>query len=138
MQKYRRDRNAYPIQIPLTSLIDIVFLLLIFFLLSANFLGREGIKINLPQSQDATVVSEEGVSVYIDAKGRLFWKDTLVAPEQLLEKLRAALAEKNERLVIIIKAERSIAIAEVVRVMDIVRAAGAEKLLLATTKEGKR
>jgi len=46
-----KQREAYKVQMPLTSLIDIVFLLLIYFLLTTNFLVEEGIKIKLPQAR---------------------------------------------------------------------------------------
>ena len=48
-----RKRKRYEIQAPLTSLIDIVFMLLIYFLLTTNFMVDEGIKIKLPQAKAA-------------------------------------------------------------------------------------
>ncbi|MBW2617114.1 MAG: biopolymer transporter ExbD, partial [Deltaproteobacteria bacterium] len=50
MLVHHRRRNRIQIQMPLTSLIDIVFLLLIYFLLTTNFMVDEGIKIKLPQA----------------------------------------------------------------------------------------
>lgn len=50
MLKFKKHTNRYQIQAPLTSLIDIVFLLLIYFLLTTNFIVEEGIKIKLPQT----------------------------------------------------------------------------------------
>ena len=46
-----KKRNRGQVQVPLTSLIDIVFLLLIYFLLTTNFMVDEGIKIKLPQAK---------------------------------------------------------------------------------------
>jgi biopolymer transport protein ExbD len=51
MLVHHRPRNRFQIQMPLTSLIDIVFLLLIYFLLTTNFMVEEGIKIKLPQAR---------------------------------------------------------------------------------------
>jgi biopolymer transport protein ExbD len=46
-----RPRRRSSVQMPLTSLIDIVFLLLIYFLLTTNFMVDEGIKIKLPEAR---------------------------------------------------------------------------------------
>ena len=48
MLVHHRERARYGVQIPLTPLIDIVFMLLIYFLLTTNFMVDEGIKIKLP------------------------------------------------------------------------------------------
>ena len=51
MLVHPRRRDPIEVQVPLTSLIDIVFLLLIYFLLTTNFMVDEGIKIKLPQAR---------------------------------------------------------------------------------------
>ena len=51
MLVHRKKRPRYKLQMPLTSLIDIVFLLLIYFLLTTNFMVAEGINVSLPQAQ---------------------------------------------------------------------------------------
>jgi len=51
MLVHRRKRPRYTVQAPLTSLIDIVFLLLVYFLLTTNFMVDEGIDIKLPQAE---------------------------------------------------------------------------------------
>ena len=55
-----RKKNRYQIQTPLTSLIDIVFMLLIYFLLTTNFMVDEGIKIKLPQARAAAPQTQTG------------------------------------------------------------------------------
>ncbi len=51
MLVHRRKRSPYGVQLPLASLIDIVFLLLIYFLLTTNFMVDEGIDVKLPQAE---------------------------------------------------------------------------------------
>jgi biopolymer transport protein ExbD len=72
MLVHARKRKRFQVQIPLTSLIDIVFLLLIYFLLTTNFMVDEGIKIKLPQAKAAAPQTEEVITVYVDQEGRAF------------------------------------------------------------------
>ena len=118
---------------PLTSLIDIVFLLLIYFLLTTNFMVAEGINVSLPQAQGGAPQTQEDITVYVDREGRAFLLDQEVPLDQLLKRLREMIGGQKERLVIV-KADRSVILNKAVRVMDLAKAAGAGKLCLATEK----
>ena len=65
MLVHRKKRPRYQIQAPLTSLIDIVFMLLIYFLLTTNFMVDEGIKIKLPQARASAPQITEEITVYM-------------------------------------------------------------------------
>ena len=98
----RKKRLRYQIQAPLTSLIDIVFMLLIYFLLTTNFMVDEGIKVKLPQAKAAAPQTQQEITVYVDKDGRAF----------LFKKQMSK-----------------------VKIMDLVKAAGAGRLCLATEKD---
>jgi biopolymer transport protein ExbD len=66
MLKFKKRTNRYQIQAPLTSLIDIVFLLLIYFLLTTNFIVEEGIKIKLPQATASAPQIKQEITVFVD------------------------------------------------------------------------
>jgi biopolymer transport protein ExbD len=134
MQIHRKQRARYAVQAPLTALIDIVFLLLIYFLLTTNFIVDEGIKVNLPQAKATSPQVEEDISIYVDRKGQAFLKNKLIPHGQLFTELKAILSERSDRLVLI-KADRDVILNKAVHIMDIAKAAGAEKLLLATEKD---
>ena len=68
----RKKRERYEVKAPLTSLIDIVFLLLIYFLLTTNFMVDEGITIKLPQARASKPQVEESITVYVDKEGRSY------------------------------------------------------------------
>lgn len=70
MLVHRRKKERVQVQAPLISLIDIVFLLLIYFLLTTNFMVGEGIKIKLPQAGASAPQTEEVITVYVDEHGR--------------------------------------------------------------------
>ncbi|NLI82399.1 MAG: biopolymer transporter ExbD [Deltaproteobacteria bacterium] len=133
MLVHRKKRPPYQMQMPLTSLIDIVFLLLIYFLLTTNFMVAEGINISLPQAQGGAPQTQEDITVTVDRDGRAYLHDQEVPADQLLKRLREMIGGQKERLVIV-KADRSVILNKAVKVMDLAKAAGAGKLCLATEK----
>jgi biopolymer transport protein ExbD len=119
---------------PLTSLIDIVFLLLIYFLLTTNFIVDEGIKIKLPQAKASAPQTEEVITVYVDEQGRAYLREHEVPLTELFDRLREMIGAEKDRLVVI-RADRSVILNHAVKVMDLAKAAGAGRLCLATEKE---
>lgn len=128
----RRTRTS--VQVPLTSLIDIVFLLLIYFLLTTNFMVDEGIKIKLPQAQAAAPQVEEVITVYVDRQGRAFLGTREVSMAALFDGLKEMIGNKEDKMVVV-RADRAVILNKAVKVMDVVKAAGAGRLCLATEKE---
>ncbi len=131
---HRRHKTRYEIQAPLTSLIDIIFMLLIYFLLTTNFMTDEGISIKLPQAKATVPQVEEDITIYIDKDGQAFLKNELIPHERLFTDLKELISGRPDSLVMV-KADRSVILDKAVRVMDIAKEAGASKLILATEKD---
>jgi len=134
MLVHKKVKKRYGVQMPMTSLIDIVFLLLIYFLLTTNFLVEEGIKIKLPQARAAAPQTEEVITVFVDAQGRSFMGTEEVALDRLFDRLKAKIGGRQDELVVV-RADRAVVLNKAVRIMDIAKAAGAGRLCLATEKE---
>ena len=134
MLVHRKKRPRYQIQVPLTSLIDIVFLLLIYFLLTTNFMVDEGIKIKLPQAKASALQTEQEITIYVDREGRAFLENQEIPLGNLFERLKEMIGGQKDKLVVV-KADRSVLLNKAVRVMDVAKAAGAGRLCLATEKE---
>jgi len=134
MLVHPRRRNRITPQVPLTSLIDIVFLLLIYFLLTTNFMVEEGIKIKLPQAKATAPQAEEVVTVYVDQQGRAFLGSNEIPLAKLFDRLREMIEDRENKLVVV-RADRAVVLNKAVKVMDIAKAAGADRLCLATEKE---
>jgi biopolymer transport protein ExbD len=134
MLVHRKKRSWYPIQAPLTSLIDIVFMLLIYFLLTTNFMVDEGIKIKLPQARASSSMTQDEITVYVDRDGRFFIKNVQVAEDRLFAQLKQMIGGKTDALVMV-KADRLAEVNKAVKAMDLAKAAGADRLCLATEKE---
>ena len=130
----KRERHFYQLQAPLTSLIDIVFLLLIYFLLTTNFMVDEGIKIKLPEASATSPQTQKEITIVVDKKGKAFLENREVPLNELFTVLKDRLQGKENALVVI-KADRAIMLNKAVRVMDVAKAAGAGRLVLATEKE---
>ncbi len=129
----RKKREPYEVKVPLTSLIDIVFLLLIYFLLTTNFLVDEGITIKLPQARASKPQVEESITVYVDKEGRSFLNNEEIAIGNLFKRLKEIISGKKDKLVVV-RADRGVVLNKAVKVMDVAKAAGAGRLCLATEK----
>ncbi len=134
MLVHRKKKLRYNVQMPLTSLIDIVFLLLIYFLLTTNFMVDEGIKIKLPQAKASASQTEEVITVYVDQQGRAFLGTEEVSLARLFDGVKKMIGHDQNKLVVI-RADRAVILNKAVKVMDVVKAAGAGRLCLATEKD---
>lgn len=129
MFRLRRPEPS-TINIPLTSLIDIVFLLLVYFLLTSNFIEQDSIDVSLPEATSTPAVDQDQLVVTIDRQGSCYFNDVLISEEDLAIELAVRLQSAPQRGVLV-KADRLVVYDRVVRVMDLAHRQGARKLLLA-------
>ncbi len=118
-----------------SSLTDIVLLLLIFFLLSSSFIIQPGIKVALPKTESADVHSEKSIYITLTRYGTVYLNDQEVAFSTLAAELRRLLVSGTKQ-VVVLRADKDVSLELAVRVMDICKAAGAERFLIATRPEG--
>ena len=113
----------------LTALIDIVFLLLIFFLLASSFVSEQGIKIALPEVSNLSRDILPDATVKIDMNGKFYYQGFEVNDETLFELLNEHFKDfTNHRVAI--RADRRVEYDKVVQVIDIAKSAGARDFLL--------
>ncbi len=117
----QRERRGSIIDI--APLVDIVFLLLIFFMISSRFL-KPVVELELPEAKTADRADRSGVVVSIDASGGVFLDGGSVAPDDLPGALKAAIEAKN-RTDVLLRADGATPFRYFVRVMDEARQAGA-------------
>jgi len=110
-----RRRTA---EVDLTPLIDVVFQLLVFFLLTSAFISNT-IPMELPQAATGEQTSAS-LAVSIDHSGQVFLDAIPVTPEELRTRVRAA-REAHDELRAVIAADGRISHAQVVQVIDILR-----------------
>ncbi|WP_448383797.1 ExbD/TolR family protein [Desulfosoma sp.] len=133
MLVHRRKRPRYGVQTPLTSLIDIVFLLLIYFLLTTNFLAEEGIRVQLPQAVSAVAQEDRELVVTVSPEGDVYLGARLLNLDELRDIVKQRL-EADPETAVVLKADRTLVLDRVVQVMDTIKAAGAARLRLATER----
>ena len=129
-----KPRQRYAIRPPLISLVDIVLLLLIYFLLTSNYLTDDGIEVSLPTSSTAQTQEEQDIVIHLDAAGRVYLAGEALGLDALGQRLGALLKADPDRAVVV-RADQGVDLGRVVRVMDAVRSAGGTRLLLAADKE---
>ncbi len=116
----------------LTPLIDIVFLLLVFFMLTAHFIEEKALDINLPKAESATRSEDTRVvEVIVGPEGQLLVDGYAVTPETLEETLRGALHAPGKE-VVQLRGDRESRLGLTVTVIDAARKAGAESLDILT------
>lgn len=128
------SRSRRKALINVTSLIDVVFLLLIFFVVTSTFLERPGIDLSLPEAGSAEVAGREDVTVRLAAGGETFVGEERVEPDALEAAIRDRLAEGGSERVVL-EADEQAMHGQVVAAMDAARNAGATTLVVATRPE---
>jgi len=126
------DRRKKPeLYLNMTPLIDMVFLLLIFFILSSHFVSNRGINIKLPESKRASSQKQDKNIVFIKKEGEIFLNDVKVQLNNLAENLEVSIKKTGSR-VAIIKADEKVDLGLAVKVMDAAKQAEVENLVIAT------
>ncbi|MBU0487417.1 MAG: biopolymer transporter ExbD [Bacteroidetes bacterium] len=133
--KTRNKRNA---EFNTSSMSDLVFLLLIFFMLTSTLVSPNAVKLFLPSSSSKTV-STPKVTVYIDENNNFYinTKDRVVTPETMADALAATIGSQ-EKVTVVLKADKTVELQEVVAVIDAIndmnnKYGSEHKLILATS-----
>jgi biopolymer transport protein ExbD/biopolymer transport protein TolR len=124
-------------RIDLTPMVDVVFLLLIFFMISTTFVESPGISIKLPEASSQAIDREpKEIKIYLSREGDVFYQDrqiTLADYKTLLSKHRA----DSDNTTILLLADQESRHGKVVTLMDLARDAGFVKLAIATEQSKK-
>lgn len=120
-----------------TAMADIIFLLLIFFLLSSSFILQTGIRVSLPQVSRLDREPRKDVVVALTADEELYLDGVKVSWAHFHDRLEKRLAETGSKTVIV-KGDEAVRLGRTVQVMDIARQVGAEQLAIAARPLSER
>lgn len=119
----------------ITPLIDIVFLLLIFFMLTSHFHVASGVPIRLPKvTQNIYEKKRHEIILAIDKMGRMYLKREKVELKELGAKLQD-LVEKDDLIHLVLQADKDVKHGKVVQVMDLAKSAGVPSIVIAAQWE---
>ncbi len=124
-------------RIDLTPMVDVVFLLLIFFMISTTFVESPGISIKLPEASSQTIDREpKEIKIYLSREGDIYHRDQKIS----LDGFKALLAEHQsdaQQTTVLLLADQESRHGKVVTLMDLARDAGFVKLAIATEQRKK-
>ncbi len=126
----RRNRNKAESEVNLTPMLDVVFIMLIFFIVTASFVKEAGIEINRPGASTATRKEKGNILIAITDTNQVWMDRRQVDPRALranIERMRA----ENPQGAVIIQADVKSQNGLLVKVMDAAKLAGVESISLA-------
>jgi len=115
----------------MTSLIDVLFILIIFFAVSSTFLEQPGIELTLPNAESSDNYTTQKIILYIDKDDNLFLNDRMISTNVMIDEIKKLGTLSKDRN-IVLKADTKAEHGEVIKVMDILRKNGIFKMVIST------
>lgn len=133
-----QTRNKINTAFSMASMSDLVFLLLIFFMLTSTLVAPNAIKLLLPSSHSKTM-AKQSLTVYIDKSGNFYVGENKTSADALQNAISSKI-DKNTTATIVVRADRTVPVQDVVHVLDVVNQINKKnktqhKVILATKPE---
>jgi biopolymer transport protein ExbD len=128
-----QEKPAKKIGINLTPLIDVLFILIIFFTVSSTFLEQPGIELKLPEAESSQSHTAQKVIVYVDNEENIFLNDDPVEIDKVAEAVEALISAQTDKSVVL-HADEEVSHGVIIKVMDLLRKRGIYKIVISTSK----
>ena len=135
-RRANRNNTEHNVEIDMTPMLDIVFIMLIFFIVTTSFVKESGIDVNRPSAQTSEQKERGNIIVGIKANGEI-WIDKREVDIRAVRANVARLHAENPLGSVIITADRDTRTYDLVQVMDQIRLAGITNASIATEAESK-
>ncbi len=129
--KFKRKVFLEQGKLDIAPLIDIVFLLLIFFMLTSSFIFQPGIRVSLPRAVTSEVLHKELMIVTITKDNKVYINERPADGDELVSRITVASREEQPLL---IKADKSADLGKVIEIWDICRQVDIKQINIATTQ----
>lgn len=134
---FARKKREEP-RVDLTPMVDVVFLLLIFFMISTTFVETPGISIKLPESSSRVVEKEpREVKVYLSREGEIYLEKNRLSLDEFRSRI-GSYEDEASVMTFLLLADQDARHGRVVQLMDAAREAGFGKLAIATENSGNK
>ncbi|MGR5282670.1 ExbD/TolR family protein [Photobacterium damselae] len=130
MRLTRPSRNREDAQIDLTSMLDIVFIMLIFFIVTSSFVRESGVEVNRPQASHAVSQKNAGIFIAITSANDIYIDKRIVDAERVQATIEHMLVDQPDAA-LVIQADEHAYNGTVVKVMDAAKGAGVKNIALA-------
>ena len=127
------EKPPKKIALNITPLIDVLFILIIFFTVSSTFLEQPGIELKLPDAESSQTYTTQKVVIYVDKNETIYLNDEQVNIDFLVEYVQAKLAEQKEKSVVL-RADTEVDHGTIINIMDLLRKKGIYKIVVSTEK----
>ncbi|MCB1858002.1 MAG: biopolymer transporter ExbD [Gammaproteobacteria bacterium] len=134
MRKRHTEHETPAAVVNLTPLLDMVFILLIFFLVTSSFLKETGIEVDRPAAGSALPQKSGGIVVTIDSRNEIWIERQPIAPQLLVSEIER-LRRSNPGRGVVIAADKHSRTGLLIDVMDRLRLAGISNLTVATSEK---
>jgi len=128
--QFRPKRFIKPV-INIAPVVDVLFLLLIFFMVSSTFIEQPNIKLELPSTRHSEATKIERMVLTISRDGQLFLQDKPVEKKDLEKELRRVILDTGDE-VLVLKADKWVPYGVVVDIMDDAKGAGFKRVIAPT------
>ena len=131
--RFSPPRKGRRVIINVTSLIDVMFLLLIFVLVSSTFKQQPAINLDLPSSSTVQAVDDGPATLYLTDAGAVYLEGRMLTDEEILPTLRQLLASRGDDR-IVLRADQDSRHGRVVALMDLIKESGFRRVSLAARR----
>lgn len=132
MKLKRRVDSTPPLL--LTPLIDMIFLVVIFFMINAGLSINPSIKVTLPQAASGEASLDKEIIVTITASGGIYIEEEIISPGNLGEALKSKMKETGKEMVFF-QGDEELAYKKLIEVMDTARLSGIKGVSLLTARK---
>lgn len=132
-RKLRQMRRRATPGLDMAPLLDMIFILLIFFVVNASFIRETSVPVDRPSARSAVSSDQVRLVLAVDASGRIFLEDRPVDPGVLRGRMQE-FAANNPGAAVVVAADKEAASGTLMRVLDICRMAGIQHLALAARR----
>lgn len=135
--KLRSLRQARQPKLMVIPMIDIIFFLLVFFIMSTLYMvDQQTIPINLPQASAAQPDKPRSIAVAVTREGRIMFEQEEIPLELIKRRVQLELAKQHD-VVFVLRSDRKVEHGTVVEVLDELKLGGAQRVAIATERKGE-
>jgi biopolymer transport protein ExbD len=129
--RFKRRLKIEKGMIDLTPMVNIFFLLFIFFLFTSSFVFQPGIKVSLPKAVTSEVMQLDNVTITVTKDDKIYLEDRQITREELIPRLKMLAKEK---MGLLIKADSRAPLGRIVEIWDACRSEGVSQINIATNQ----